>query len=42
ATLAFAPAALVDDAKVGILLTTVFGFVIGGLALRLGARSTRP
>jgi NhaA family Na+:H+ antiporter len=41
ATLAFAPAALVDDAKVGILLTTVFGFLIGGLVLRLAARSAR-
>jgi Na+:H+ antiporter, NhaA family len=39
AALAFVPAALVDQAKVGILLTTVFGFVIGGLALRLAARS---
>jgi Na+:H+ antiporter, NhaA family len=38
ATLAFRPAVLVDQAKVGILLTTVFGFVIGGLALRIAAR----
>jgi NhaA family Na+:H+ antiporter len=41
-TLAFASPALVDDAKAGIFLTTVFGFVIGGLALRLAARSVRP
>ncbi|MEA2509238.1 MAG: Na+:H+ antiporter, NhaA family [Actinomycetota bacterium] len=39
ATLAFAPAFLVDEAKMGILLTTAFGFVIGGLALRVAARS---
>jgi NhaA family Na+:H+ antiporter len=38
-TLAFASPVLVNDAKAGIFLTTVFGFVIGGLALRLAARS---
>jgi NhaA family Na+:H+ antiporter len=39
ATLAFEPTFLVDEAKIGILLTTVFGFVIGGLALRVAAHS---
>jgi NhaA family Na+:H+ antiporter len=37
-TLAFDTPALVDDARMGIFLTTVFGFVIGGLALRWAAR----
>ena len=40
ATLAFETPALVDDAKLGILLATVVGFVLGGLALRLAARRT--
>jgi Na+:H+ antiporter, NhaA family len=37
-TLAFDSPALVDDARMGIFLTTVFGFVIGGFALRWAAR----
>jgi Na+:H+ antiporter, NhaA family len=44
-TLAFQNSSLVDDAKLGILLTTGFGFVIGGLALRIagwGGRSAPP
>jgi NhaA family Na+:H+ antiporter len=41
-TLAFETPALMDDARAGIFLTTVFGFVIGGLALRLAAREVRP
>jgi Na+:H+ antiporter, NhaA family len=36
--LAFAGAGLVNEAKLGILLATVFGFVIGGLALRIAVR----
>jgi Na+:H+ antiporter, NhaA family len=40
-TLAFQNPALIDAAKVGIFLTTVFGFAIGGLALRLAARQVR-
>jgi Na+:H+ antiporter, NhaA family len=38
-TLAFDRSGLLDDAKLGILLTTVFGFVIGGLALRIAGRA---
>jgi Na+:H+ antiporter, NhaA family len=38
ATLAFESSGLVEDAKLGILLATGFGFVIGGLSLRLAAR----
>jgi NhaA family Na+:H+ antiporter len=37
-TLAFHSSGLVDDAKLGILLTTAFGFVIGGVALRIASR----
>ncbi|HEX3327092.1 MAG TPA: Na+/H+ antiporter NhaA [Actinomycetota bacterium] len=40
-TLAFESPALMDDARAGIFLTTVFGFVVGGLALRLAAQRAR-
>lgn len=41
ATLAFSSVAAVNDAKLGILLATVFGFGIGGLALRIAAGRER-
>ncbi|MEA2506963.1 MAG: Na+:H+ antiporter, NhaA family [Actinomycetota bacterium] len=41
ATLAFESSGLVEDAKFGILLATGFGFIIGGLSLRLAARGVR-
>jgi NhaA family Na+:H+ antiporter len=41
-TLAFHTPDLIDHAKLGILLATLVGFVIGGLALRIAARGPKP